>query len=251
MANPIQRATRFVSGMFTDPKKDADSRAICFSSVGKGTSGTLGALCGVGFGMGLVLALTTESVGFGLYLMLLSWFHWSEWFCTALYNPDMCEAESFLLNHSPAYGYAFLAAITEYFVEDFFFPNFKNCLWLVIPSFFLCFFFLLVRFVSLVTAGSAFTHQVQSQKRPQHQLVTDGIYSYCRHPGYFGWFWWAVGSQLLLLNPFCIVGYAFASWAFFHERIADEEAKLASPSFFGAAYTQFKARTPTWIPFIP
>lgn len=43
--------------------------------------------------------------------------------------------------------------------------------------------------------------------------------SYLRHPSYFGWFWWVVGTQVLLWNPLCLVGYAYVSWKFFDQRI--------------------------------
>ena len=32
---------------------------------------------------------------------------------------------------------------------------------------------------------------------------------YCRHPGYLGWFVWAVGTQLLLVNPLCLTGFSY------------------------------------------
>lgn len=42
---------------------------------------------------------------------------------------------------------------------------------------------------------------------------------YLRHPSYFGWFWWCVGTQCLLCNPLCILAYAVAAWDFFRKRI--------------------------------
>lgn len=40
-----------------------------------------------------------------------------------------------------------------------------------------------------------------------------------RHPSYFGFSWFALGAQLLLVNPICLVAYVFALRAFFHTRI--------------------------------
>ena len=34
-----------------------------------------------------------------------------------------------------------------------------------------------------------------------HQLVTAGIANVLRHPAYFGWFYWSIGTQILLCNP--------------------------------------------------
>ena len=69
------------------------------------------------------------------------------------------------------------------------------------------------------TAGINFTHLIATEKRDSHRLIKHGVYSISRHPSYFGWFWWSVGTQILLCNPVCTIGYAFASWSFFKERI--------------------------------
>ena len=86
----------------------------------------------------------------------------------------------------------------------------------------------MVRIAALFTAKHNFTHEIADEKKPEHVLVTEGIYKYVRHPGYagallqslmhgthalpLGWFWWTVGTQVMLLNPICIAGFAFASW---------------------------------------
>lgn len=59
-----------------------------------------------------------------------------------------------------------------------------------------------------IQAGPAFTHRIKSNKRPGHNMVTSGMYTYLRHPGYFGWFLWSVGTQVLLCNPMSAVGFA-------------------------------------------
>jgi protein-S-isoprenylcysteine O-methyltransferase len=82
-----------------------------------------------------------------------------------------------------------------------------------------------------ITAGSNFHHLIRTERDEKHKLVTHGIYAYLRHPGYFGWFWWCIGTQILLSNPICIAAYAFASWRFFSERIPEEEDTLIK--FFG------------------
>jgi len=50
-------------------------------------------------------------------------------------------------------------------------------------------------------------------------LVDSGFYSFSRHPSYFGWFWWSIGTELLLCNPICFIFYTYASWNFFNDRI--------------------------------
>ena len=54
----------------------------------------------------------------------------------------------------------------------------------------------------------------------------------------------------MLSNPISTIGFAYFSYRFFVERIADEEESLESPEFFGAEYTAYKTQTPTFIPFI-
>lgn len=45
-------------------------------------------------------------------------------------------------------------------------------------------------------AGTGFTHLVAFRKNKNHTLVTDGIYSICRHPAYLGFFLFSVGTQV-------------------------------------------------------
>ena len=103
-----------------------------------------------------------------------------------------------------------------------------------------------LRKASILTARCNFTHVVQLTRRPGHTLVTHGVYAFVRHPGYLGWFVWAVSTQVLLLNPVCALGFAAASWLYFRRRIRFEEARLLQ--FFGAEYRDYMARTRTYIP---
>ncbi|KAF2763368.1 ICMT-domain-containing protein [Pseudovirgaria hyperparasitica] len=100
----------------------------------------------------------------------------------------------------------------------------------------------------MVQAGESFNHQVQSEWRAGHVLVTRGVYGVVRHPSYWGFFWWGVGSQVLVGNVGCGVVYACVLWRFFARRIASEERYLVG--FFGEEYVRFRARTPVGIPFI-
>jgi Isoprenylcysteine carboxyl methyltransferase (ICMT) family len=43
-----------------------------------------------------------------------------------------------------------------------------------------------------------------------------------RHPSYFGFYWWAVGTQVLLGNPFSTVMFAGVLWHFFYRRTSGE-----------------------------
>ena len=100
----------------------------------------------------------------------------------------------------------------------------------------------------MLTAGSNFSHVVRHTKASSHQLVTTGIYSVLRHPSYFGYFWWAIGTQLMCGNVVCLLGYAFVLFRFFDRRIKGEEELLVK--FFGVEYLTYRGRTWVGIPGI-
>ncbi|XP_023723944.1 protein-S-isoprenylcysteine O-methyltransferase, partial [Cryptotermes secundus] len=105
-----------------------------------------------------------------------------------------------------------------------------------------------LRKLAVFTAKTNFNHVVQSVHEEGHQLVTHGVYNYCRHPSYVGWFYWSIGTQLILVNLVCIVAYVVASWKFFNERVFIEENMLLH--FFGDDYYQYQKRVSTGLPFI-
>jgi protein-S-isoprenylcysteine O-methyltransferase len=88
-----------------------------------------------------------------------------------------------------------------------------------------------VRSVAMVQAGRSFNHMVQQRRNSGHVLVTEGIYGWLRHPSYFGFFWWALGTQVVMGNLVSFVGYAVVLWRFFSGRIRHEEEYLVR--FFG------------------
>ncbi|PSN56241.1 hypothetical protein C0J52_00377 [Blattella germanica] len=105
-----------------------------------------------------------------------------------------------------------------------------------------------LRKLAMFTARTNFNHVIQSIREDDHQLVTHGVYNWCRHPSYVGWFYWSIGTQLIMVNPLCIVAYTIASWRFFHERVFVEEDSLFY--FFGDEYFQYQQRVGTGLPFI-
>jgi protein-S-isoprenylcysteine O-methyltransferase len=59
---------------------------------------------------------------------------------------------------------------------------------------------------------------------------------------------WAIGTQIVLLNPVSFVLYICATFKFFNERIPEEEMNLVE--FFGTDYIDYASRTRTWMPFV-
>ena len=195
------------------------------------------------FCLGLTLGLSTLITIFLTYfnqplwrlpffLSTLSLFHFLEYQITAMYNPSFATVSAFLLSqngraYNVAHTLAFLECFVHYcFVPTYFpearlgldLPNILHLLWLVLG-----FGMLLVgqvtRTVAMAQAGSNFNHTVQMKKRQGHTLVTDGIYAWLRHPSYFGFFFWGLGTQVVLGNLVCLAGYAIVLWRFFRHRI--------------------------------
>lgn len=69
---------------------------------------------------------------------------------------------------------------------------------------------------------------------------------YVRHPAYLGFYVWALGTQVILGNPFCLVAYVGVLYRFFSERIRAEEALLVD--FFPTEYPRYQKETWSGIP---
>ncbi|KAG9337695.1 hypothetical protein JZ751_028345 [Albula glossodonta] len=205
---------------------------------------------GFTFGCGLMISFgQTTWTHFGWYMCSLSFFHYSEYLVTAIINPRSLSLDSFLLNHSVEYTVAAVSSWVEFIVEKLLFPELKQLSWLSVVGLLLVMFGDGLRKSAMLTAGSNFNHIVQNEKAHSHVLVTSGVYSCCRHPSYVGWFCWSVGTQIMLCNPVCVLGYTLASWRFFRDRIEEEEISLIH--FFGEDYLEYKRKVCSGIPFIP
>jgi len=167
----------------------------------------------------------------------------------ALFHPETLDMDAFILyTHSRAFHIALLLSLIEFIIESIFWPYLKYFNLLHLFGLIMIIFGQIVRSLAMFTAGSNFTHLVATEKINSHQLITHGIYRYSRHPAYCGWFWWSIGTQILLANPISIIGFAVASWSFFAERIPYEERHLTD--FFGQQYIDYKKCTPVGIPFL-
>ncbi|KAJ8654877.1 hypothetical protein O0I10_009442 [Lichtheimia ornata] len=213
-----------------------------------------GFLLGIACGGGLVFAFLSNSSSwhvpqFGLFLAALALFHFLEYLATALFNPDKLTLDSFLINHSAHYHAAHAVAFLEFMIEYYFFPSWKTFGMLNYLGLALVIVGQACRTVAMFSARHNFSHHIADYKAKDHVLVTHGIYSIMRHPSYFGFYWWAVGVQFLLMNPICLILFIYWLQRFFAERITYEEYTLLR--FFGNDWTVYKAKTPTWMPLIP
>lgn len=154
----------------------------------------LGAICGTGFTLGT--SLHTWNI-FGWYMVVLAFFHLSEYILTALYNYEHLSVDSFIINHSLEYHIAIIASVLEFAIEVWMCPTLKTSMisrCVSVVGLLMVVFGESCRKLAMITAKSNFTHIVQYQKVKDHQLVKHGVYSISRHPSYFGWFYWSVGQ---------------------------------------------------------
>jgi len=107
----------------------------------------------------------------------------------------------------------------------------------------------ILRSAAMIHASTNFSHSVAFLKRDTHRLVTDGVYRWFRHPSYAGFYYWALGTQLVLQNPLTFIMFTILLWRFFYYRTRAEEGALIK--FFGDEYINYRRRVGTKIPFVP
>ena len=205
---------------------------------------------GYGFAISVLLSLVAPPSWqmFGVYSAVQAVFHFSEFLSIAWVNPSTLSIDTFVLNHSVAYGIAACSSWLEFVAERHYFPQMKEASFVSYLGLLLCVCGDALRKLAMFTAKHNFNHNVQCEKMDDHELVTHGVYRLCRHPSYMGWFYWSIGTQLILQNPFCFLAYMVASWKFFHDRILIEEITLLN--FFGVEYVDYQKRVGTGLPFI-
>jgi len=226
----------------SDPKEALTS--VQFTSpVGLGLSATIGGALGVFFLLHLQLVVWAVTYhnripcivllgAWGVYGCFLSFYHVAEFAVTMRYNASIASNRSFLLDQSKQYQIALLVSWIEFWIEFSLFGDLKCHVLVIMAGVLLVTMGQVFRSGAMIEAKNNFTHLIQVDKMKTHILVTTGVYSIVRHPSYFGWFWWSIGTQLILCNPICTILYAGAAWVFFKERIPFEEECLTKVRFF-------------------
>ena len=162
------------------------------------------------------------------FLALLSLFHFLEFWTTARFNTRYATVSAFLLSsNGKAYNLAQVAAVLECLLVNVWLtprpstPSSSSSSSLLLPvlGVLMAVVGQTTRSLAMAQAGTNFNHRVQTKRSEEHRLVKTGIYAYLRHPSYFGFFWWALGAQLVLGNQLCFVVYAVVLWRFFKVRI--------------------------------
>jgi len=220
---------------------------------GAGRHGIAGLAIGNLFGFSVCILLIGPSASvpspvlqWFIYMCLLAVFHASEWYVTASRRPDELGYKSWIINHSLAYTAVQLLSVVEFWLEYLLVPSVKGHWWLIMPSSLVCIGAMAIRIIGMAHCGKNFDHIVMESKKEGHELVTDGIYQYLRHPSYFGFYYWSVAAQVLLGNPLMTVLCAYVSCKFFIGRIPPEECL----DIYGEGYIAFGHQTPIGIPFV-
>jgi len=181
------------------------------------------------------------------YIIALCVFHLAEFFVTAIWNPSVLTATCFVVNHSKSYTVAMLVSGFEFLIRFLIFPT-RNSNLISAIGLALILIGQLVRSLAMITCAESFNHVIQHTKKQSHKLVTHGVYRYLRHPSYFGFFYWSVGTQLMLGNILTGITFAIASWLFFNRRIPYEEQTLTR--LFPKEYPPYMKQSYIGIPAI-
>ncbi|KAI0771559.1 protein-s-isoprenylcysteine O-methyltransferase [Trametes elegans] len=212
-------------------------------------------LLGSVFASGLLLFITNgygkywwSTYQLGFYLAAWAAFHWGEFAVTAGWNRERCTVDSFLLTNGSLYHIAHSIALLEYLVTLYLRPGWKQYPFVSLFGMIATIAGQTLRSTAMIHAGTNFSHVLAYRKVEGHVLVTDGIYKWFRHPSYAGFFYWALGTQLVLQNPVSLAFFAAVLWRFFNHRIRTEETTLVR--FFGDDYRKYKRTVGTMIPFI-
>lgn len=103
----------------------------------------------------------------------------------------------------------------------------------------------IVRTIGMLRLGRFYTRTLQ--KTENHQLVTDGIYQYLRHPGYAGTIYIFLGASLTSGNILVFILIILLILPTYLYRIDVEEKMLVE--IFGAQYIDYQKRSKKIIPF--
>ena len=87
------------------------------------------------------------------------------------------------------------------------------------------------------TSSSGKNWSVSLEIRDEHQLVTDGLYRYVRHPMYSSFWLWAIAQFFLLPNWVAGLAGLIGVAILYFFRVGKEEAMMRGR--FGEAYDQY------------
>ena len=206
-------------------------------------------LCTI-FNISLAMLLFTDTIFYQLYLYLLTEiiYHYSEYISVIIYHIYNLDYKSFLLDHSNEWIFALIFSYCETIIGTIFFKKIKQNIYTFYIGIIIAIIGQTFRIGALYTGKKNFTHLLSYEKKKDHFLMTTGFYGITRHPSYFGFLVWTIGTQLMCLNIICLIGFPIGLYIFFEDRIIEEEGLLIE--FFGNDYIEYKKKVGILIPFI-
>jgi protein-S-isoprenylcysteine O-methyltransferase Ste14 len=105
---------------------------------------------------------------------------------------------------------------------------------------------LLIRWTSIIQLKKAFTVDVAINK--EHELKTDGLYKFIKHPAYLGLFMIFLGLSVSMNSLLSFLAIALPVFLAIAYRIKVEEAVLFEE--FGSKYEEYSKTTKKIIPFV-
>lgn len=189
---------------------------------------------------------TSHQVPLSAYLLIWAIFHSCEYLCTAMYLRRTLTPYSFLVYGATGSTHLMavhLLSIMEHIVTSRRWGN-HGQVFMGIP---VSLAGIAIRDLAIKSCGDSFSHYIETQGT--HRLVTNGIYSFCRHPSYLGFLIYVLGMQMILGNKIMLVfSFSVLAW-FFFKRIRLEEWFLVH-RIFGEAYVRYQQEVPALIPGI-
>ena len=189
------------------------------------------------------------------FIACLTIFHFLEFYSTAAYNTAAARASSFLLySNGQAYNVAHALATVEAIVSSAV-PWWRELAsvgghvearWRVCGGLAMVVLGQITRSAAMAHAASNFNHIPARTRQKGHELVTTGVYRWLRHPSYFGFFWWALGTQVLIGNKVCLVGYMVVLWWFFDRRIQGEPPSFPVRCFAWLSTDHWQGKRRVW-----
>lgn len=210
----------------------------------------LGKICLVSTFLGLIIgnSLYYHSK-LSWYFILVGSFHINEFVATSKYLTNNVTDDLFLIwNNRGSKEYWMVQMLT---VLEFMYLNLRpqHQIWSMVSliGVILLVIGIILRFLSIKTLGSSFTHYINQQETTQ-ELVVTGIFQYVRHPSYLGFYLYVVGIEIYLKNLGCFILSMAILTHFFRVRIRFEEYHLVKQ--YGQSYNRYKNQVKTYIPFV-
>ena len=223
---------------------------LIFASYPERNHYLIGLSLSVIFSFSFSMIFFTNSIYYPLYLYFITLciYHYTEFFSVLLYHFKKLSCEYFLIDQSLSWIIATFVSFIETILETYYFNKYKKIKIFFIIGLIMTIIGQIFRIGGIYTGKKNFTHKISYEKKKEHKLVKNGVFTLTRHPSYFGFYLWSIGIEIMCCNPICFIGFTFILFYFFKNRILLEEKLLIQ--FFGEEYLEYKKKVGILIPFI-